>query len=185
MKVRLMSERFRMTAAEFRELPETNTPVELIEGEIVMSPTPVYSHQQTVFTTAKWIDASARNGVTVISPMDVYLDEQTVLQPDIFWVGDSSENCRLRDGYWYGAPDLVIEVLSPSTAVKDRGVKFDLYEQHGVREYWLMEPQAQFIEVYTVRDQRFERLGLFEAAATFESSALQRRISVNDLFGNV
>ena len=176
-----MSERFRMTAAEFRELPETNTPVELIEGEIVTTPTPVYSHQQTVFTTAKWIDANARNGVTVISPMDVYLDEQTVLQPDIFWVSDNSKSCRLQEGYWYGAPDLVVEVLSPSTAVKDRGVKFDLYEQHGVREYWLVDPLGRFIEVWMLQQGRFTQLGAYEAE--FTSPILgDKAVSLQGLF---
>lgn len=76
--------------------------------------------------------------------------------------------CRLgEDGYWYGAPDLVVEVLSPSTAHKDRGVKFDLYEKHGVREYWLVDPEGRYVEVYRREGERFDRAGVFAAGQSW------------------
>ena len=69
--------------------------------------------------------------------MDVYLNDSNVVQPDVLWVATDSEACVLVDNkYWKGAPDVIVEVLSFSTANRDYRVKYDLYEKHGVRAYW-------------------------------------------------
>jgi Uma2 family endonuclease len=72
-----------------------------------------------------------------------------------------------------GPPDLVIEVLSPTTAARDRGEKFDLYERFGIYEYWMIDAEARFIEVYTHNGQHFMRQGVYTVGQTFISKVLQ------------
>lgn len=184
----VIHERIRMTPAEFRQLPETNEPTELIYGELIVSPTPVNNYQADVgeihFFLKQLEKQKPDMGQVVVSPMDVWLDEHCV-QPDVFWVSKPESRCKLgEDGYWYGAPDLVVEVLSPSTAHKDRGVKFDLYQQYGVREYWLADPDGQYIEVFRLENGKFERLGAFGIGQSFTSVVLSGiTIQVDTLLG--
>lgn len=180
------TDKTRVTAAEFRALPETNQPTELIEGEIIMAPAPRDKHQEVVGKLHLYLAGLKLGGALRVSPSDVHLDEVNAVQPDVFWVSDDSPRCRLGDDdYWYGAPDLVVEVLSPSTEAKDRGVKFRLYEKHGVRELWLVQPQTPFIEVYKLKGEAFERLGLFVMKDTFTSGVLGDKIvALKSIFGN-
>jgi Uma2 family endonuclease len=153
----------RITTAEYAQLPESSLPHELIDGVVIMAPTPRHVHQKLVFRLAKLVENLAvGRGEVNIAPLDVYLDEHNVVQPDVFWVSGPESRCQLGDdGYWYGAPDLVIEVLSPGTARRDRREKFQLYEKHGAREYWLVDPEGRYVEMWTQADGRFEYVGLF------------------------
>lgn len=173
----------KMTAKEFKQLPETNQFIELLDGDVIMSPAPKNAHQAAVLSIATFFKINAVGGQTVIAPMDVYFDDYNVAQPDIFWVSNEGSQCSLGDdGYWHGASDLVVEVLSPSTALKDRGIKFNLYEQYGVREYWLVDTEAKFIEVYRLDAGKFARLGAFGAGQNFVSEVLsQLTVNVDDL----
>jgi Uma2 family endonuclease len=106
-----------------------------------------------------------------------------VAQPDVFWVSSENEKCKLRDdGYWYGPPDLIVEVLSPGTARQDKVTKFAIYERHGVREYWIADPVYQNIEVWTLADGRYTRLGLFRVGDTFTSPVLNQPVDVSAIF---
>ena len=163
--------RTRMTLDEFKTLPESMDHIELIDGELIMSPAPKYKHQKTVGNTFVVLKQLPQ-GTTVISPMDVYLDEN-VLQPDVFWVSGADSPCSLGDdGYWHGAPDLVVEVLSASTARRDHGVKFGLYEQYGTREYWLLDAEGEFVEVFHREDDALVRSGVYGAGDSFALSVL-------------
>lgn len=169
-------ERVRMTPTEFRQLGETAQPTELIDGEVIVSPTPVTKHQRIVGRIFVLLDhlitAGSLYGEAVVSPMDVWLDDNCV-QPDVFWVSGAESKCKLgEDGYWYGAPDLVVEVLSPSTAHKDRRVKFDMYEKHGVREYWLIDPDGQYMEIFVREGEKLARMGAFGLGEAFVSNVL-------------
>ena len=173
----------RITAAEFKQLPESSDHIELVDGEIVMSPTPKYKHQRLILPLSHLLDRLTNSGTVVLSPMDVYLDDENVVQPDVFWVSGSDSRCQLGDDdYWHGAPDLVVEVLSPGTALRDKTVKFSLYEKHGVREYWLIDPDAQYIEVWRLENNAFQRIGVFGAADQFESATLGQTVNLAVLF---
>jgi Uma2 family endonuclease len=176
--------RTRMTAAEFASLPETPTPPELIDGEVIVSPTPRNTHQAVVRSLLLALTRLGE-GEAILSPMDVYLDDDNVVQPDLFWVSGAKSRCQLgEDDYWHGAPDLVVEVLSPGTARRDRGDKYDLYQRHGVREYWIVDPAARFVEVFVYQGEGFTRQGLYGPEETFASSVLAgREIGLEQIFG--
>jgi Uma2 family endonuclease len=163
----------RLTAAEFAQLPETNTPTELIDGEVVMTPAPKYVHQKVVLALAKLIEQMGAGGVTCIAPIDVYLDEANVVQPDVLWASGPESRAQLgEDGYWHGAPDLVVAVLSPATARYDRSEKFRLYEKHGTLEYWLVDPEAEYVEVWRREEGGFQRQGVYGPGDAFKSTVL-------------
>lgn len=173
--------KIQMTADEFRQLPETMQITQLINGELIVAPSPVSKHQKLVGRVFSFLDDLVPNGDVMVSPMDVYLDEINAFQPDVFWVAEDS-TCQERDGYFYGAPDLVVEILSPSTAKYDKGKKFDSYKEHGVREYWMVDPISDLVEVWQRNENQFKRLGVFGEGDSFTSTTLQAPIPVSKLF---
>jgi len=172
----------RMTAQDYKQLPETAQPMELIDGEIIVSPTPKLTHQMISIRLSSLLTQIVTRGMVIAAPMDVYLDGQNAVQPDVFWVSGPDSLCkRGEDDYLYGAPDLVCEILSPGTVKRDRQTKFILYEIHGVKEYWLLDQANQLIEVYTRQE---EKLILTEAyhQTQFTSPLLQREIDTHIIF---
>lgn len=174
----------RMTAAEFYELPESDQIVELIDGEVIVSPTPLPPHQDTLLELVFMLKTDYKTGKFYVSPLDVYLDDATVIQPAIFWVAPISR-CVVTGKRVSGAPDLVIELLSPSTAKRDKTVKFALYEQFGVREYWIVAHKEQFVEVYHLTAGKFVLQGVYVSGETFVSSVLgDKAVDLSTVFNN-
>ena len=130
----------KMTASEFLSLPVSNTFHELLDGEEVMSPSPTRNHQVTLGRVFLLLEHGAPHGEVILAPMDVYLDDSNVVQPDLLWIAQGSA-CKWVEGkYLNGAPDLVAEIFSPGTVRRDKKDKFRLYEKFGVREYWMIDP---------------------------------------------
>lgn len=136
---------------------------ELIDGEaVLMSPAPRIRHQRVLGTLyrqiADFLDVSPCE--VLLAPVDVRLpkagepDDEvtTVVQPDLVVVCDST---RIDDLGVRGAPDLVVEILSPATTGRDEILKRDLYERSGVREYWLIDPETWTLRIYRLEDRRF------------------------------
>lgn len=167
-----------MNADEFFKMPETNRLEEVIDGEYILLPLPYISHQIAIGNVLTFLMRSAPSGETVLSPSAILFETYNVLEPDIFWIRADGDCKPIKDRYWQGAPDLIIEVLSPSTAKRDRGVKFEVYERHGVREYWLIDLEAQFIEVYRHENGVFKRQGIFGVEETFTSATLGLDVKV-------
>lgn len=171
-----------LTAAEYATLPETNQPTELIDGEVIVSPDPRDDHQKIVgrlyiqlmaIATTHLPDAAVR-----LAPLDVYLDAINAVQPDLFVVAGDNSRCVLReDGYWYGAPDLVIEVVSTAAGAmqRDKITKFRLYEKHGVREYWIVDPVNTYVEVFQLADGKYQLAGVHAANEKFTSAVLNNQ----------
>ena len=173
----------RMTAEEYFALPETNHIQELIDGELIVA-TPTRAHQKTLLKAGTYLTAIAPHGETVIAPSAVRFEDQHVFEPDIFWIAPDGD-CKpypYDAGSWIGAPDLVIEILSPSTAKRDRGVKFEVYERHGVREYWLIDLDSQFIEVYSHQNGTFKHQGAYGVEEAFTSPVLGVEVNVKAMF---
>lgn len=172
----------RMTAAEYLELPETNTPMQLIDGEVIVSPSPVPLYQHIVGRIFRLIAARAdeRGGTGFFAPIDVQLDEHNIVQPDVLYLAPETQ-CIEGDKHLIGAPDLVVEVLSPGTAKEDKRTKFRLYERHGVREYWIVDPRDQLVEIWQGSENRFSLLDVYSPGETFES-ALVGQVEVAAFF---
>ena len=164
----------RMTAKEFLQLPETNLPLQLLDGEVIEMNAPTLPHQDVVGNTFVLFKLKARElgGKAYIAPVDVYFDELNMPQPDVMWLASDSKCQMIGVERLSGAPDLIAEVLSPTTAHIDRKKKFRLYEKYGVREYWLVEPRDQLIEVFQLQVGRFELLDAYGVGETFQSSLI-------------
>lgn len=179
----------RMTTDEFLALPETTVRMELINGVVVypqgypgddeMTPSPHVRHQMTVAAAFRVIDR-LNAGQTLFAPMDVTLPDGTTVQPDAIWIAEGSTTAQLQATVT-GVPDLLVEVLSPSTQRHDKVDKFRLYESAGVREYWIIDPMAAFVEVWQFRDGAYAQVGRSIPGETFASPALGATISVDDL----
>jgi Uma2 family endonuclease len=163
----------RMTMEEFLALPETMLRRELIYGELVEAmAAPELDHQDIVLNLAVLLRRieKTHGGKAYISPVDVRLASDVMVQPDALWVAPDGVCKPEGKKRLVGAPDLIVEVLSLSTAIEDRKRKFALYESVGVREYWLVDPRDRLMEVWQLKDGRFARLGIYGAGDTFVSA---------------
>ncbi len=137
------------TYADYEKLPE-GAPYQLIGGELIMTPSPVPYHQIIAknigFELLKF-NEQKRLGEVIFAPMDVYLSETETYQPDIIFISKDRLNI-IGEKKIEAAPDLVIEILSPSTAYYDLRQKKRVYEKSGVKEYWIVDPMEKGIEVY-------------------------------------
>jgi Uma2 family endonuclease len=128
---------------------------ELIEGELLMAPSPVTAHQRILIKLLSEIfNFITQNslGEVFTSPYDVVLDEYNVLQPDIIFV--SKERAEIiTEKNIKGAPDLVVEIISESTAYRDTIQKKRLYARFGIKEYWIVAPDDKLVEVYVLKDK--------------------------------
>lgn len=142
--------KLRFTVEDYRALPELGPRRELIAGELVSVPSPSRRHQDLVWELGGRLRAFVRGadlGYVGGSPLDVFLGEHDVVQPDLLVVTKARLD-RLADDGVHGAPDLVVEVLSPSTRQLDVGSKKRLYARHGVREYWIVDAHERTITVH-------------------------------------
>jgi Uma2 family endonuclease len=153
--------------------------LELIEGETVVMPSPSVKHQQIVLLIAIFLQAMQR-GQTLIAPLDVELDAQNVAQPDVIWLSAETK-ATMTEQRVIGAPELVVEVLSPSTRDADKRRKFRVYERCGVGEYWLVDPEAEHVEVFAREGERFGHRGVFGRGESFASLALSATVAVDGL----
>lgn len=138
----------RMTADTFFTLPEDNSHCELIDGELRVAPAPRADiHQHTVRELFRPLDYHVHShhlGWVWFAPVDVVLSAQDVVQPDLIFV--KQDRADIVGGRIYGAPDLVVEVLSPDSERGDRGTKLHRYARSGIRRYWITDPVAQTLD---------------------------------------
>lgn len=129
---------------------------ELVYGKLVVMPSPNLLHQAVAVQLLRHLRHCARRtrGWVAIAPADVVLADHSVVQPDLYYVASDRKDMPLH-GRREGAPDLVVEVLSPSTSRHDRGVKLDLYASSGVRECWIVDPQARSFDFLVNEGGRF------------------------------
>ena len=130
---------------------------ELINGRLVEMPAPGFEHQEVLNTLNVLLYLFVRDkgmGKVLPAPFDVVLSDTVVVQPDILFI--SNENLKnIKNGRLFGSPDLVVEIVSPSSYKRDRYEKFKLYEKHGVKEYWIVLPGEKVIEVWCLKDGKY------------------------------
>ena len=161
------------TEEDYFRLPETNKIIELSEGRIIITPSPTTQHQKILsklfLLTGNHV-LSNNLGEIVVSPMDVRLWPGTIRQPDIVYMSNEHRD-RISEQYW-GIPDLVIEILSESTATEDRTSKFIEYEKAGITEYWLLDIASKTIEVFVLDQASYKLLGKWGTGEVIQSKVL-------------
>ncbi|MBP7149087.1 MAG: Uma2 family endonuclease [Acidobacteria bacterium] len=141
-----------LTYADYAAIPDDGHRYQLLEGELVMTPSPKARHQQVSLKLASRLLVHVEQlglGEVFCAPLDVMLDEQTVVQPDVLFVSKERANIR-RDDRIVGAPDLCVEILSPGTERIDRVRKLELYARFDVTHYWIVDLEARTIEEYAL-----------------------------------
>ena len=167
------------------ELPESNLPTELWDGELVISPAPSFLHQLKVDRFHDLLKTWVRRhrlGETALAPIDMVLTTRRATQPDVVFI--SNERLGIIKERIVGAADLVAEVISPGSRRRDRIDKRDLYEQHGVREYWLIDPEARTVEVLYLESGTYQLAGRWHPGERARSRLLKGfAVPVSPLFG--
>lgn len=152
------------TAEKYLARPDDGQRYEVIQGELLMAPAPNVRHQEVSFALARILDDFVRSkglGKVYISPVDVVLGDDMV-EPDVVFVSNERAGIVGRERI-NGAPDLVVEVLSLSTSVRDLRAKWDIYARSGVREYWVVNPEAETVSVMALDEEGNYRIFVEEA----------------------
>lgn len=175
----------RIQAEDYYQLPVYSQTdfIQLIDGEVITPMPPIPKHQAIVGEILFLLMTLARRlgGKAFTSPIEVYLDEYNIYEPDVLYLTPDS-NCIIEEKRLRGAPELVVEVLSPSTAKHDRQEKYIAYEKHGVHEYWIVDPAHDTLEMWVNKNGTFERQGVYGKEDSFQSSILGEEISLEGIF---
>jgi len=162
------------TVDEYYELPEDGNQYELYDGVLELKPSPTTAHQR-ISGNIEWIlnDCCRSDYIIIDSPVDVVLSERETRQPDIVMIHRSRERI-IEERAIVGPPDLVIEILSPSTAKTVRTRKKDSYARFGVEEYWIADPLNLTVEQYRLEPGtgRYRLLQVFDRDDTVSSDKL-------------
>jgi Uma2 family endonuclease len=159
---------------------------QLLDGEMILAPSPIAKHQRIsrrIFLALEQAVESGNLGELFYAPFDVVLSDYDVFQPDLLFVSNQRSSI-ITEANIQGAPDLVVEVLSPGSAVYDRGYKRTLYSRSGVREYWLVDPDAEMVEVLMASDQGLVSLATYRRSDTLTSPLLAGlALDLESIFG--
>lgn len=176
------------TEADFWAFPNDGYRREIIEGELYVHATPSLYHQVVLgrlFRALIQFAEERRAGLVFLAPAAVVLSELVVCEPDIVFVAKERRSI-LTDRSVKGPPDLVVEVLSPSTRLHDRLTKRSTYAQHGVREYWIVDPDKHQVELYDFERDRERPIRIFFVDDTLESPLLKGfTLSLRSLFRRI
>ncbi len=160
------------TVKDYMKLPE-GVRAELIEGELLMSPSPRSRHQRIVFNTHVGLrDVVEGGGLGLVfeAPLDVHLPLGDIVQPDVIVV--LKRHLKIVKDWIRGIPDIVVEVVSPDTVDRDRFTKRHTYARNRVKAYWLVDDSTRSVEVLRLSRGRYVTHGYFERADTIHSPAL-------------
>ena len=158
---------------------------ELLNGDLMMVPAPNLKHQDVQAELGSKLRQFIREhalGKLFFAPCDVVLSNTDVVQPDLLFISREREHVLTAENV-RGAPDLVIEILSPSTADRDLGYKHELYGRHGVLEYWVLDPMAETVAVHRQRDGVLELTDTFGRRDTLRTPLLKGlELQLDDVF---
>src|SRR6266516_231951 len=162
------------TYNDYATLPDDGRHYEIVNGVLFMTPSPSIAHQEAAFEIASYLRAHVKLaglGRVFMSPVDVELAPNVVVQPDVVVVLNASRG-KITATRIIGAPELVVEVASPSTSGYDRREKQDAYARAGVLEYWVANIEACAVEVLVLEAGIYHSLGVFQGKATLPSQVL-------------
>ena len=165
--------RTKLTVADYMNTPD-DVRCQLIDGELILAPSPTTRHQRISLRLAVELTQHIERtglGEVWIAPLDVVFPDREVYQPDILFVSNERKGI-ITEANIQGAPDLVVEILSPSTQRHDRGHKQDVYAERGVREYWIVDPDSSTLEVLSAGSNGWTLTATFSAEDALASPLL-------------
>ena len=147
----------RVSFADLERAPEDGRRYQLYDGEVFVVPAPLPRHQVVQLLIAEMLRhfAAEHGGFAVPSPIDIVFSDYDVLQPDVVFFKADRRHLVDLDHVIRHAPDLCVEVISPSTQETDRGRKMQMFARYGVPEYWIVDPRASRIEVYRLEGSAY------------------------------
>jgi Uma2 family endonuclease len=153
---------------DYAAIPSDGRRHEILEGDWYMTPPPFAKHQWVSrnLETILWAHVRALNlGVVLDAPLDVILDEHTIVQPDLIFIAQTRREIICNQ--IQGAPDLVVEIASPSTHALERGLRYQIYARHGVANYWIVDPGPELLDEFRLAaDGGYDLVSRHEGAAT-------------------
>ena len=164
----------KLTYEDYAKTPDDER-WELIDGELFRMPSPNFAHQITSMRLASRMDLFVEErdlGIVCAAPMDVVLSDTDTVEPDLLFISRERMDIITRLNI-QGAPDLVVEIHSPSTAQRDLTAKRELYARHGVREYWPIDPDTRTVTVLLLRDGEFVEVDVYREGDTVTSPTLE------------
>ena len=174
----------KLTYEDYAKTPEGER-WELIDGELIMPPSPKEAHQSVQVDLGAPMHLFSREndlGRVYFAPFDVVLSDTDTVQPDLLFISKEQLHIVTEDNV-QGAPDWVVEIRSQSTARQDWTVKRELYARHGVKEYWLVDPEAAMVSILLLEDGKLKVAGVYGEGDTVTSTALEGfSIALADVF---
>lgn len=175
------------TKADYDLLP-SEAPYQLIEGELVMTPAPLTKHQRVSrnleLELFVWLKKN-RIGEIFDAPTDVELDEKNIVQPDLVVIKRERADI-IGEKRIVGAPDLIVEILSPDNAYNDLKRKFRLYERCGVMEYWIVDPEFETVEIYVNNAGKYALKEQKEGSGVVTSWVLDGfQVEISEIFASM
>ena len=178
---------FNFTYEDYRTAPPDKR-YELIDGDLIMVPAPNLKHQTVQVRLGERLARFVREnslGMLFFAPCDVVLSDTDVVQPDLLFVSSDRANLLSSGENVRGAPDIVIEILSPATAERDRGYKRALYAKHGVAEYWMVDPSAETVLIHRLDSRALVVAQTFRREQTLRSPLLPGfALDLEDVFSS-
>ena len=175
----------KFTYEDYQHTPEDKR-YELLDGELIMVPAPNLGHQRIGAELGTRLYTFVKEkglGEVFFAPCDVVLSNTDVVQPDLLFVSNERAHLLLGGDNVRGAPDLVVEILSPSTAGRDRMLKCALYAKHSVKEYSLVDPDARTVTVLRLGEDAFEVEAIYGEGQTMTSPTLAGfAVNLNEIF---
>lgn len=175
----------KLTYQDYLQIPEDNLRHEIIDGEHYVTPSPLKKHQRASQNINRFLDRwveDHRLGEVYTAPFDVVLSKNNIVIPDLLFIS----KLRLHiatDKNIQGAPDLIVEILSPSTSKRDLGVKKKNYETSGVEYYWIVDPDQKTVQTFHLENNQYILSGTFTSNDTLTSSLFPGlSVSISSLF---
>ena len=174
----------RLTYQDYLNAPDDER-YELLNGELILVASPNMDHQDVVTNLGTHVSVFVREGdlgKLYFAPTDVILSDTEVVQPDLLFISKEREHIRTPANI-QGAPDLIVEILSPSSARRDWGYKRELYARHEVKEYWIVDPANRIVCVMLLKDGVLKLEATYGEGDTVTSSTLEGfSVDVGGLF---
>jgi Uma2 family endonuclease len=159
------------TYDDYAALPADGNRYEIVNGVLYMTPSPSWSHQEIVGRFFRYLSSYAETagiGGAFVAPLDVELAPNTVVQPDVVVLLKASHK-KLKERHIVGAPDMAVEVVSPTSETHDRYRKIPAYARAGVPEYWIVDPDSRTVEVLFLESGEYHSQGVYRGKATLPS----------------